>query len=184
MPFDAILYFYNWYLISSWTQMGIWYCKSFLMLWFYVSQLFMNAEFLLFLGLHSLSFSPILLIQSLLYCNTNTLNPIFLTWNYSWISLIFSLHKFCHLDLLHVLVSVDEAGHVGSANICVWRGMNCRCLTMNLQVKWWHRHRNSWCVGQRVPPASWVLCLTQMSWTLLNLTFLLFLRCVCLHICT
>ena len=118
----------------------------------------------------------------LLYCNTSTLILIFLRCDYSWIFRIFGLHKFCHLDLLLVLVSVDEAGHVGNANICVWRGVNCRYLTMNLQVKWRHRHRNSWYVGQRAPPASWVLCPIQTLWTLQNLTFLLFLRCVLLHI--
>jgi len=36
---------------------------------------------------------------------------------------------------LCVLVSADEAGHVGSVNICDWKGVNCRYLTMNLQVK-------------------------------------------------
>jgi hypothetical protein len=115
----------------------------------------------------------------LLHCDTSPFCLILLTCIYSWKFLVFLFaHVFCHLDLLHVLVSVDEASHVGSISICVWRGVNCRYLTLSLLVKWWPCHRSSWCVAQRARPASWVLCPTQMLWTLQSLTFLLFLRCV------
>jgi hypothetical protein len=137
------------------------------------------------LGL-SLSLSPLIFYLFsiwVLYCNTTPLSLILFTCIYSWKFLIFRFALvFCHLALLHVLVSVDEASHVGSISICDWREVNCRYLTMSLLVKWWPCHRSSWYVTQRARPASWVLCPTHTLRTLQSLIFLLFLRCVLMNI--